>query len=127
LRHFSHWHNSFFIGALQTAHVGAQAMRINPIQTPRGDLQSLENREDKQKQTTKESNLASVGRDRVILSPEMTTTRQFTTLAASDQIENTDIDRARHELIAERLASGFYSQPEIEQEIAEKVVRFPGQ
>jgi hypothetical protein len=100
-------------------------MRINPIQTPRSNLHPLENQEDKEKPTAQESQLEFVGLDKVTLSPEITKTRQYATLATSEQIENMDIDEKRRALIAQRVASGFYSQPEIERETAAKVVGFP--
>jgi len=100
-------------------------MRINPLQPTHSNLNPLENKEDKEKPTARESQSASSDPDKVTLSPEITKTRQYATLATSEQIENMDIDEKRRALIAQRVASGFYSQPEIERETAAKVVNFP--
>ncbi len=115
---------TFAMSAMASKRIGLHKLPTNSKLTRR-NFQHIENIDVKQNLCGHRSQCAYADLDKVTLSPEITKTRQYATLATSEQIENIDIDEKRRALIAQRVASGFYSQSEIERETADKVVGFP--
>ena len=99
-------------------------MRVDPLQTIQNQLHPKEVQEDKGKEVPEKPRTTSIDADRVTLSSDTRNLRRFAALAASEQIDNSGIDAEHKALVRQRIASGYYDRPEVEDEVANHVIRF---
>ena len=99
-------------------------MRIDPLQTIHNRLHPQKLQEDTGKKAPEKPPNISRDSDEITLSKDMKDLRRLRTLAASESIENRGLTEERRALIQQRIASGYYSQADIERETGEKMIHF---
>jgi anti-sigma28 factor (negative regulator of flagellin synthesis) len=95
-------------------------MRIDPPHPIRSHLHPHDIQEDKGKEAPRKPT-TSAGEDKVTLSPDTQNLRRFTALATSEHIETIGIDEERLALVKQRIAAGFYDQPDTVREVADRI------
>lgn len=99
-------------------------MRVDPLQTIQKQFHPQKIQEDKGREAPKEPTTTSSEADKVTLSTDAHNLQRFAALTASEQIDNVGIDAERQALIRQRIASGYYNRPEVEQDMVDRVVHF---
>lgn len=98
-------------------------MRIDPPHSIRSHLHPHDIQEDKGKDAPRKPT-TSDHEDKVTLSPDTQNLRRFTALATSENIETIGIDEERLALVKQRIAAGFYDQPDTIREVADRISRY---